>query len=108
MASLLEGFFTFDLSLMQSLPPLTFNTDVFTHILMFIGTKDHDMTWLWTTCREVSRDFKDAVERVFITRHLKKTWLRVEGGEVSSLNRRRNYLTRFNLTFSTLPISLMI
>ncbi|KAJ8082634.1 hypothetical protein PM082_008489 [Marasmius tenuissimus] len=65
---------------MASAPPLTFNIDVFSCILMFIGTKDRDMLWLWTTCREVSRDFKEAVEQVFILRHLKKTWLKVDGG----------------------------
>ncbi|KAK1215251.1 hypothetical protein PQX77_022153 [Marasmius sp. AFHP31] len=67
-------------SLMAPAPPLAFNADVFSRILMLIGTKDRDMLWLWTTCREVSRDFKEAVERVFILRHLKKTWLKVDGG----------------------------
>ncbi|KAL0564403.1 hypothetical protein V5O48_017646 [Marasmius crinis-equi] len=61
-------------------PERTLSADVFFHVLMYIGTKEEDMTFLWTTCREVSRDFKDAVERVFIARHLKKTYLRVDAG----------------------------
>ncbi|KAH8102089.1 hypothetical protein BXZ70DRAFT_1006712 [Cristinia sonorae] len=58
----------------------TFNTDVFYNILLFSGTKTHDLTWLWTSCREVSRAFKDATERVFITRHLKYTNLSTDIG----------------------------
>ncbi|KAK7026503.1 hypothetical protein VNI00_015583 [Paramarasmius palmivorus] len=56
--------------------PLSFNSNVFFNILMFVGVKESDLTFLWTTCRGVSRDFKDAVERVFIARHIQKTWIR--------------------------------
>lgn len=57
-----------------------FSADVFYNILMFIGVKTRDLVFLWTTCREVSRDFKNAVEHVFITRHIKKTFLKIDGG----------------------------
>ncbi|KAK7049833.1 hypothetical protein VNI00_005263 [Paramarasmius palmivorus] len=56
------------------------SADVFYNILLFTGVNERDMLFLWTTCREVSRDFKDAVERVFITKHLKKTFLKIDGG----------------------------
>lgn len=49
-----------------------FSADVFFSILMFSGTKKHEMQELWIS-REVSRAYKDAVERVFIARHLRKT-----------------------------------
>ncbi|THH32843.1 hypothetical protein EUX98_g1367 [Antrodiella citrinella] len=35
---------------------------------------------MWTSCCEVSRDFKTAVECVIIIKHLPKTLLRVKGG----------------------------
>ncbi|KAL0564402.1 hypothetical protein V5O48_017645 [Marasmius crinis-equi] len=58
--------------------PLTFSSDAFFHVLMHIEVKDQHLVFLWTTCRGASKDFKDAVERVFITRHLKKTSLKVD------------------------------
>lgn len=56
-----------------------FSADVLYRILMFTGVKIHDLVWLWTS-RNVSRQFKDAVERVFIIRHLKRTCLSSNGG----------------------------
>lgn len=42
-----------------------------------------ELTYLWTTVRHVSRQFKAAVEDIFKTEHLSKTWLHVEPGEFS-------------------------
>ncbi|KAK0470269.1 uncharacterized protein EV420DRAFT_1499461 [Desarmillaria tabescens] len=53
-------------------------TDIFYEILLNSGVKDP--SFLWITCRQVSRSFKDAVERVFVARHLKKTWLHIDAG----------------------------
>ncbi|KAF9269822.1 hypothetical protein L218DRAFT_993813 [Marasmius fiardii PR-910] len=61
--------------------PLVFNADVFSSILIHIGVRVEDMVFLWTTCREVSRGSKDAVERVFIMKHLKRTYLKIDAGE---------------------------
>ncbi|ESK94734.1 hypothetical protein Moror_14229 [Moniliophthora roreri MCA 2997] len=57
-----------------------FPPDIFFNVLLFVGVKDRDLLFLWTTCREVSRDFKNAVERVFIIKHLNKTFLKMDGG----------------------------
>jgi len=57
-----------------------FPADIFYHVLMYVGTQVDDLVWLWRSCRAVSHDFEDAVERVFITRHLSKTFLSVNGG----------------------------
>jgi len=59
-----------------------FSADILYNILRFSGTKTDDLTWLWTTCREVSHDLKDAADRVFITRHLKRTSLFMDGGKI--------------------------
>lgn len=62
----------------------TLNADVAYYILLYVGVELKDLTWLWATCREVSRPFKDAVERVFITKHLKRTSLSTNLGERST------------------------
>ncbi|SJK99566.1 uncharacterized protein ARMOST_02874 [Armillaria ostoyae] len=54
--------------------------DVFYEILLRCGVRAKDLCFLWLNCRPVSRNCKDAVERVFATKHLKKTWLRVDTG----------------------------
>ncbi|KAK0470259.1 uncharacterized protein EV420DRAFT_1757822 [Desarmillaria tabescens] len=54
-------------------------TDVIYEILLQYGVRN--LSFLWLNCRPVSRNFKDAVERVFVTKHLRKTWLRVDTGE---------------------------
>ncbi|KAK1229404.1 hypothetical protein PQX77_007524, partial [Marasmius sp. AFHP31] len=56
--------------------PSMFPCDIFMQILMKTRVKDRDMAWSWTG-RQVSRAFKDAVERVFITKRIKKTGLKV-------------------------------
>ncbi|KAF8069322.1 hypothetical protein FPV67DRAFT_1669328 [Lyophyllum atratum] len=55
---------------------LDFPADLFYPILLHIK----DLTFLWTVCRAVSRDFAAAAEHVFIARHLSKTWLIIDGG----------------------------
>lgn len=65
----------------SSKPPSRFSPNVLHNILMFSGTTVEDMTWLWTTCREVSREFKDAAERVFVSRHLKRISLFIDAGK---------------------------
>lgn len=62
------------------LPSRGFSVDVFYNILMFIGVKTRNLVFLWTTCREVSREFKDTAERVFVSRHIKKPFLKIAGG----------------------------
>ncbi|GLB42532.1 hypothetical protein LshimejAT787_1105470 [Lyophyllum shimeji] len=37
-----------------------------------------DLLYLWTTCRAVSRAFARAAEQVFINKHLRKTWLKID------------------------------
>ncbi|SJK99542.1 uncharacterized protein ARMOST_02847 [Armillaria ostoyae] len=59
-------------------PPHEIPTDVLYEILLQYGEKN--LSFLWLNCRPVSRNFKDAVERVFVTKHLKKTWLHVDIG----------------------------
>lgn len=63
---------------MSPLPPHEIPTDVLYEILLQYGVKN--LSFLWLNCRPVSRNFKDVVERVFVTKHLKKTWLHVEIG----------------------------
>ncbi|KAK7049949.1 hypothetical protein VNI00_005379 [Paramarasmius palmivorus] len=60
---------------------LTISEDLFFNILWFVGASHTDLTFLWTTCREVSREFKYAVERLFIAKHLGRTYLRIDAGE---------------------------
>lgn len=50
--------------------------DVYYNILY----RMRDLPWLWTTCRAVSRDFRAAVELVFIRHHLPKTGLGIDCG----------------------------
>ncbi|KAK0444023.1 hypothetical protein EV421DRAFT_1801607 [Armillaria borealis] len=56
-------------------PPHEIPTDILYEILLQYGVKN--LSFLWLNCRAVSRNFKDAVEHVFVTKHLKKTWLHV-------------------------------
>ncbi|KAK7026502.1 hypothetical protein VNI00_015582 [Paramarasmius palmivorus] len=63
-----------------STPPQPFPPELYYNILLYIGAKEHELTWLWTTGRE---GFKDAVERVFISRHINKTYLRLLHAEPS-------------------------
>ncbi|SJK99556.1 uncharacterized protein ARMOST_02864 [Armillaria ostoyae] len=58
----------------QEIPP-----DIFYEIILKYGVKD--LTFLWINCRQVSRNFKEAVERVFVIKHLKKTWIHIDPGE---------------------------
>ncbi|ESK84962.1 hypothetical protein Moror_9214 [Moniliophthora roreri MCA 2997] len=60
---------------------LTVSEDLFLSILSFVGATHADLIFLWTTCREVSRNFKYTVERLFIARHLRKTYIRIDVGE---------------------------
>ncbi|KAK0222794.1 hypothetical protein EDD85DRAFT_244362 [Armillaria nabsnona] len=63
----------------MSLPPSQdIPVDVFYEILLRCGVQD--LCFLWLNCRPVSRKWKAAVERVFVTKHLKKTWLHVDTG----------------------------
>ncbi|KAF8916132.1 hypothetical protein CPB85DRAFT_1432488 [Mucidula mucida] len=48
--------------------------DVYYNILRRIK----DLTFLWTTCRVVSREFRDAVDLVFIRQYLPQTYLAVD------------------------------
>lgn len=56
------------------------SAEIFYEILMYGGVGQDDMMTLWTECRGFSRAFKDAVERVFIGRHLDKTSLLINAG----------------------------
>ena len=40
-----------------------------------------ELTYLWTTVRRVSRQFKEEIEEIFRTEHLPKTWLHVDISE---------------------------
>ncbi|PBL04286.1 hypothetical protein ARMGADRAFT_1004874 [Armillaria gallica] len=53
--------------------------DIFYEIILKYGVKD--LTFLWINCRQVSRNFKEAVERLFVIKHLKKTWIHIDPGE---------------------------
>ena len=44
-------------------------------------TSPDDLTYLWTSVRHVSRQFKEEIENIFRTEHLPKTWLYVDVGE---------------------------
>ncbi|KAK0222827.1 hypothetical protein EDD85DRAFT_859855 [Armillaria nabsnona] len=69
------------LTLMSSPSAGTFQetpSDIFYEILLHSSVKEH--SFFWITCRQVSRSFKDAVEHVFITKHLNKTWIRIDAG----------------------------
>lgn len=37
-----------------------------------------ELTYLWTTLRHVSRQFKEEIETIFRTEHLPKTWLHLD------------------------------
>ncbi|KAK0470240.1 uncharacterized protein EV420DRAFT_1634679 [Desarmillaria tabescens] len=50
--------------------------DVIYEILLQYNVQN--LGFLWLNCRPVSRNFKDAVERVFVTKHLRKIWLHVD------------------------------
>ncbi|KAK0193394.1 hypothetical protein F5146DRAFT_1030425 [Armillaria mellea] len=56
-------------------PPHDIPADIFYEICLQYGVKN--LAFLWLNCRPVSHNFKDAVERVFVAKHLKKTWLYV-------------------------------
>ncbi len=56
-------------------PPHVIPADIVNEILLQYGVKN--IAFLWLNCRPVSHNFKDAVERVFVAKHLKKTWLHV-------------------------------
>ena len=43
-----------------------------------------DLTYLWTTVRHVSKQFRHEIEEIFRAEHLPKTWLRIDSGESSS------------------------
>lgn len=38
-------------------------------------TKDHDPAYLWTEGRNVSKLFRQKIERLFIAKFLRKTWI---------------------------------
>ncbi|KAM0801618.1 hypothetical protein BDR22DRAFT_181620 [Usnea florida] len=44
-----------------------------------------ELSYLWTTVRLVSRQFKDDVEDIFRTEHLRKTWLYLDNSEIDDL-----------------------
>ncbi|KAK0470244.1 uncharacterized protein EV420DRAFT_100128 [Desarmillaria tabescens] len=69
----------------QEIPP-----DIFYEVLLKSGVKD--LSFLWINCRQVSRNFKDAVERVFITKHLKKTWIHIDPGKCYSSEHGKVFL----------------
>ncbi|KAH8102084.1 hypothetical protein BXZ70DRAFT_52549 [Cristinia sonorae] len=99
-SEVLEGSFSF-----PSSKTFVLVEDLFYEILMLVGVKIEDMTWLWTTGREVSRAFKDATERVFIERHLKYTYLTANlaiGGTVQYSSTRS--FSSPTLTLLTAPV----
>ena len=53
--------------------PLELPLDIFDCILSSFSNELSDMMFLWTTCREVCRDFKRAVERIFMKKYLTYT-----------------------------------
>ncbi|KAF5378902.1 hypothetical protein D9615_006853 [Tricholomella constricta] len=40
-----------------------------------------DLTVLWTICRPVSKQWTQIVEEIFIEKHIRKTWFRIDGGK---------------------------
>ena len=44
-----------------------------------------ELSYLWTTVRLVSKQFKDDVEDIFRTEHLRKTWLYLGNSEIDAL-----------------------
>lgn len=54
--------------------------ELFIEIVRHFSERIRDTTFLWTSCRGVSRAFKAAVEHVFIQKHLPKTSLHVSAG----------------------------
>lgn len=42
-----------------------------------------DLTYLWTTVRQVSKQFRQEIEEIFRTKHLPRTWVHVDTGESS-------------------------
>ncbi|KAK0214074.1 hypothetical protein IW262DRAFT_1466628 [Armillaria fumosa] len=46
----------------------------------FLHSTVEELADIWITCRQVSRSFKEAAEQVFITKHLNKTWIRIDAG----------------------------
>ena len=44
-----------------------------------------ELSYLWTTVRLVSKQFKDDVEDIFQTEHLPKTWLYLDNSEIDNL-----------------------
>ena len=41
-----------------------------------------DLTYLWTTVRHVSRQFREEIDYLFLIEHLPKTWLHVDTCEL--------------------------
>ncbi|KAG6811212.1 hypothetical protein H0H92_008507 [Tricholoma furcatifolium] len=64
---------------------LDFPRDLFYPILWYVK----DLPYLWSL-RQVSRDFAYAVEKVFIDKHMNKTWLTIDFGS-SSLRRQLKF-----------------
>ena len=42
-----------------------------------------DLTYLWTTVRQVSKQFRQEIEEIYRTEHLPKTWVHVDTSESS-------------------------
>ncbi len=63
-------------------PPSSWDVpaDVFYEILLQYGARN--LSFLGLNCRPVSRNFKEAVERVFVTKHLRRIWLHVDTGRL--------------------------
>ncbi|TCD60209.1 hypothetical protein EIP91_010545 [Steccherinum ochraceum] len=63
----------------SSSSPKPFSADVFYHIFKFFDNSNiDDLFFLWTTCRQVSKDVNSAVEHIFVTSCLKQTSLIME------------------------------
>ena len=44
-----------------------------------------DLTYLWTTVRQVSKQFRQEIEEIYRTEHLPRTWVHVNTGESSRI-----------------------
>ena len=42
-----------------------------------------ELSYLWTTVRQVSKQFQEDVEDIFRSEHLPKTWLHIDNSEIS-------------------------
>lgn len=64
-------------------PQVRFPTEIWSMTLEYLRERktQEDLTYLWTTVRHVSKVFRDEIEKLFVEKHMGKTWLHADCGK---------------------------